>query len=181
MEIDAGDYMSIIAERPPDMIDQAFKATRAMAYKEVTKHLDLVKLYNWLSKVYPMDKEYAAKNALGDKKIKGVVLYPIKQWEAERREYMSCTNWIRIAYLLAAGHDGPVMRELREIAFAIEGDDLTKQYNIAQLSNHNILKKAQEKSMAGLKIPETKEEVNKVGRHIEKYQLPTSADTEELP
>ena len=179
MEIDAGEYMSIVAERPPELIDQAFKATRAMAYHEVMKHLDLVKLYNWLSNVYPMDKEYVEKTGFNKKEILGVNVYPIKKWEAESREYMSSTSWIRFAYFLAAGHDGPAMTELRTIEFAIEDVNPAQQEYKSSLSKKNILKKAQEKLLAGMKIPETKEDVNRMGSHIAKYVVPAVEEPEE--
>ena len=126
-----------------------------------------------------MDKEYVEKTGFDKKEILGVNVYPIKKWEAESRGYMSSTSCIRIAYFLAAGHDGPVMKELREIAFAIEDENPAKQSYNAQLSKKNILKKAQEKVMTGTKTPETKEDVNKVGRHIGKYLPPTIEETEE--
>ena len=81
MELDTDHHMSIIAERPPTTIDQAFKATRAMAAKDVLKNLDLVKLYNWLSNSYPMDKEYEDTVGVnGVRQILGVSRYPIKKW-----------------------------------------------------------------------------------------------------
>ena len=81
---------------------------------------------------------------------------------------------------LAAGHDGAVMAELRQIAFGIEdGDDLGQQYKNAQLNKKHIHQKAQQKSLRGIKIPETREEVNQKGRHIAIHTLSTIEEQDE--
>ena len=173
--MDDDHHMSIIAERPPTPIDDAFKATKAMAYREVVKNLDLVKLYNWLSNAYPMDKEYVDKVGVNSmREILGVSRYPIKEWEKNSREYMSVSSWIRFAYFIAAGHDSIVMKELREIAFAIEDDDPVRQTYKGSMCKKTLLKKAYEKLVEGTKIPDTKEAVNKLGKHIAKYTVPTA-------
>ena len=165
--MDTDHHMSIIAERPPTTIDQAFKATRAMAAKEVLKNLDLVKLYNWLSNSYPMDKEYEDTVGVnGVRQILGVSRYPIKEWEKNSREYMSVSSWIRFAYFIAAGHDSVVMQELREIAFAIEDDDPDQQTYKGSMSKERLLKKAQERLRNGTPIPESKEAVDQLGKNI---------------
>ena len=175
MELDDDHHMSIIAERPPTPIDDAFKATKAMAYREVVKNLDLVKLYNWLSNAYPMDKEYVDTVGVNSmRQILGVSRYPIREWEKNSREYMSVSSWIRFAYFIAAGHDSVVMKELREIAFAIEDDNPAQQTYKGNLSKEKLLKKAYEKLVNGTPIPETKEAVDQLGKHIAIHTVTTA-------
>ena len=41
MEVNEGEFVSVLAERPPTLIDEAFKATRVISYRQVMEHLVL--------------------------------------------------------------------------------------------------------------------------------------------
>ena len=86
MEVERDTFMSVLAEMPPIMIDEALKATKIISYKQIAKTLDFVKLFNWLSNVFPMDPEFAYSQSNGGwgdfsaekKKVMGVNKYPLE-------------------------------------------------------------------------------------------------------
>ena len=171
MEVEDDTHLSIIAERPPMSVDQAFKNTRAMAAKDVLENLDLVRLYNMLSNSYPMDKEFMDTDSFTDKYILGVNMYPIDDWKKSDREYMSVMSWIRVAYLIAAGHDGVIMKELREIAFAIEDvNPKIMEINVS-MSKERLLKMAREKARLGARIPATLEDIDQLTKHVSRIAV----------
>ena len=65
MEFEKDKFMSVLTERPPTMIDEALKATKIISYQQIAKTLDFVKLFNWLSNVFPMDPEFAYSQSNG--------------------------------------------------------------------------------------------------------------------
>ena len=170
METEKNKHMSIIAERPPTEVAQAFKRTRAMAAKEVLGNLDLTKLYNMLSNSYPMDKEFTDNSNYQNKYILGVSKYPIVKWKEIDREYMSVMSWIRFAYLVAAGHNNEIMNELREISFAIDSDDPDVRTYNGSMTKKRLLKMAREKMMTK-KIPTTVEEVDLLGKYVSRVAI----------
>ena len=84
---------------------------------------------------------------------------------------MSVSSWIRFAYFIAAGHNGVVMQELREIAFAIENDDSETQTMNCGMTKERLLNMAREKIRNGAQIPETTEAVDQLGNHVARLEI----------
>ena len=140
----------------------AFKEAKVVAWKLISANLDLVKLFDWLSNTFPMDKEYGTTGWNG-KSIKGVNKFPLDKWNKTNREFMTTKSWIRFAFFLAAGHDSEVMNQLILMAHGIEDESEAKQSYNANLGKVKLLNLAKEKMMNGNPAPATHEDVKKKG------------------
>merc|ERR1712153_28175 len=119
MEMEEGNHLSLLAERPPDILNHAFKEAKLVAWNALKKKVNFTEIFDWLSNTCPMDKEYVTRGWNG-KAIKGVNSFPLELWNNSRREYMTVKSYINLAFFFAAGHDSVVMNDLRNLAHGVE-------------------------------------------------------------
>ena len=125
MEVEAGKHVSLLAERPPGILNMSFKEAKIVAWKVTSANLNMVELFDWLSNTFPMDKEFGTKGWNG-KSIRGVNRFPLGKWNDTHRECMATKSCIIFAFFLAAGHDSVVMNDLRMMAHGIEDESDAK-------------------------------------------------------
>ena len=162
MEVEADNHVSLLAERPPEILNMAFKEAKIVAWKVISANLNLVELFDWLSNTFPMDKEFGTKGWNG-KSIKGVNSFPLEKWNETNREFMTTKSWIRFAFFLAAGHDSVAMNDLRQLAHGVEDEDDAKELANGNLGKVKVLKMAANKLYGGNPAPATHEAVKAKG------------------
>ena len=118
-----GEWISIQAERPPTVIEDAFKNMQLMNFAQVEQNIRLDLLWDWLPNAYPMDPKYADVDGYTNKRFLGVSRYPLDRWERDGRPYMTDQSWIVTAMLIAAGESSEKMKNLMMVAFGMYSDD----------------------------------------------------------
>tara|TARA_B100000768_G_C11007244_1_gene260473 strand:- start:10 stop:600 length:591 start_codon:yes stop_codon:yes gene_type:complete len=167
MEVDEGQHLSLLAERPPDILNHAFKEAKLIAWNELKGEARFVvnfgEMYDWLSNTFPMDKEYVTTGWEGQV-IKGVNKFPLDLWNRSNREYMSQKSWIGLAFYVAAGHDSPAMTDLRNLAHGVEALTNDQELTNGNLGKKRVLAMAAKKCGEGNFPPRTSAEVNERGQ-----------------
>ena len=167
MEIQEGHHISLLAERPPDIINHAFKEAKLMAWNELKKEarftINFAEMFDWLANTFPMDKEYVTKGWEGQV-ITGVNKFPLDLWNKSSREYMTQRSWTGLAFYVAAGHDSPVMHDLRNLAHGVEALTNDQELTNGNLGKKRVLIMAAEKCKQGNFPPRTSAEVNERGQ-----------------
>ena len=162
MEVEEGHHVSLLAERPPDIINHAFKEAKLMAWNELKKEarftINFAEMFDWLSNTFPMDKEFMTKGWDGQV-ILGVNKFPLDLWNASQREYMTQRSWTGLAFYVAAGHDSVVMNELRNLAHGVEAPTNEQELINGNLGKKKVLALAAKKCSQGIYAPRTAEEV----------------------
>ena len=164
MEMQEGVHLSLLAERPPDILNHAFKEAKLVAWNELKKEMrftiNFAEMFDWLSNTFPMDKEYVTKGWEGQV-ILGVNKFPLDLWNASQREFMTQKSWIGLAFYVAAGHDSVVMNELRNLAHGVEALTNDQELINGNLGKKKVLALAAKKCSQGIFAPRTAEEVGK--------------------
>ena len=166
MEMEEGTHLSLLAERPPDILNHAFKEAKLVAWndlkREVTFTVNFTEMFDWLSNTFPMDQEYVTRGWDG-KAIKGVNKFPLELWNNSRREFMTVKSWIGLAFYIAADHDSPVMNDLRNLAHGVEAQTNDQEMTNGNLGKKRVLAIAAEKCRQGHFAPRTLDEVKDRG------------------
>ena len=155
--IQAGDeFESIQSVRPPTVIKDAIYNYRCSQVKEVVQNLDLTMIWNWLPAAFPLDAKYADTAGFTGKKFLGINKYPLAEWKAGKRKYMSEQSWVVFAMMMAAGSEDAGMQKLMQIAIGLyeKGEDVCRD-----LGEKKVLSKAWYKVDGGAVVPSTAKEV----------------------